>query len=200
MVDSIYAGQISTNALAGLGFSFPIFFLIISLSSGLGNGTTALTAISLGEDDKEKFHSYAYNAVIMSLLFGILLPILAFLTVRPLFELAGATGEVLEIGYDYTTTVFMGATFFALNFIFRGILYAEGKTKPYRNVLISGFFLNLILDPLFTFGWFGLPKLGVSGIAYATILSQVMGTIYLTNTLLKSESFDVKMFFEILFH
>jgi len=75
----------------------------------------------------------------------------------------------------------LGAVFMTLNFIFNSILTAQGDAKSFRNFLIAGFFLNLALDPLFIYGYGPLPGLGFAGVAWATILIQFIGTIYLMN-------------------
>lgn len=189
VVDSFYAGQLGTDALAGLALSFPIFFLIIAVSGGVGNGTSALSAIAIGKDNNKEFHQLALNAVFLALFIGIFFGLTAPLTVEPLFRLIGSSGEALRQGVSYTQTIFYGTVFFTLNFTFNGLLNSQGNTKPFRNYLVVGFFLNLILDPLFIFGWFGLPALGTRGVALATIMVQALGSVYLLYEVSKSEAF-----------
>lgn len=196
VVDSIYAGRLGTDVLAGMAISFPIFFLVLSISSGLGNGTTALSAISIGKKDKLELHFIIKNSIYLGILFGILIPLLSPFILQPLFELAGATGTVLDVGLDYTRTIMYGSIFFIMNFVLYGVLNSQGNTKPFRNYLIGGFFLNLILDPLFIFGWFGLPELGATGVALATVIVQFGGTLYLLYHVFKSAYFDKSLFRE----
>lgn len=196
VVDSFYAGQLGTNALAGLALSFPIFFLIIALSGGVGNGTSALTAIALGKRNNKEFHQLVLNATALAVVIGLVFGFAAPFTVAPLFRLIGASGEALRLGVDYTETIFYGTVFFTLNFAFNGMLSSQGNTKPFRNYLILGFFLNLILDPLFIFGWFGLPALGTVGVALATIVVQAIGSVYLAYKVTTSDAFDWAMFKE----
>ncbi|MDP2814766.1 MAG: MATE family efflux transporter [Erysipelotrichaceae bacterium] len=193
VVDSIYAGQLSTDALAGLSLSFPIFFLIIAIGSGIGNGTSTLSAIAIGKKDIQEYHQLARNSLIMALIVGVALIFLAPFIIEPLFRLTGAEGASLALGVAYTQTIFYGSLFFLLNFALNGLLASQGNTKPYRNYLIIGFFMNLILDPLLIFGWFGLPALGTVGVALATVIVQFFGTIYLAYRWTKSELFDLNM-------
>ncbi len=190
VVDSFYAGQLGTDALAGLALSFPIFFLIIAVSGGVGNGTSALSAIAIGKNNIKEYHQLALNAVFLALIIGTVFGVTAPFTVEPLFRLIGSSGEALRQGVSYTQTIFFGTVFFTLNFTFNGLLNSQGNTKPFRNYLIAGFFLNLILDPLFIFGWFGLPALGTVGVALATIVVQAMGSFYLLYEVSKSEAFE----------
>ena len=193
VVDSIYAGQLSTDALAGLSLSFPIFFLIIAIGSGIGNGTSTLSAIAIGKKDIQEYHQLARNSLLMASFVGVALIFLAPFIIEPLFKLTGAEGASLALGVAYTQTIFYGSLFFLLNFALNGLLASQGNTKPYRNYLIIGFFMNLILDPLLIFGWFGLPALGNVGGALATVIVQFFGTIYLTYRWTKSELFDLSM-------
>lgn len=190
VVDTFYAGRISTEALAGMTISFPIFFIILALSSGIGSSTTALSAIDLGNKDHKHFHQLIFNAVISGLVISAVVVIVSPWLTPWLFSLSGAVGDEKALGVAYTRTIFYGAVFFIMNSILNGILNSQGDTKSYRNFLIIGFFLNLILDPLFIFGWFGLPKLGTVGVALATVIIQGIGTVYLIIRVLKSPLFE----------
>jgi len=178
VVDTIYAGRLSTEALAGLTISFPIFFIIIALSAGLGSAVTALNSIALGKKDVKLYHQISYNSLLFGLIIGISTSILAPYFTKPLFLLLGAEGDALALGVSYTNVIFYGATFFILNSILNGLLSSQGDTKTYRNFLIIGF---------------GLPKLGVVGIALATISVQMIGTLYLLTRLSKSIYFEWKL-------
>ncbi len=189
VVDTFYAGQISTEALAGMTISFPIFFIILGLSSGIGNGTSALSAIALGSGKEKTFHDLAYNAVILGIIAVFMITLSSGFLIPWLFTLSGASGEAYRLGVAYTEVIFYGSAFFVYNSIVNGLLNAQGDTKSYRNFLIIGFILNLILDPLFIFGWFNLPKLGTLGVALATVIIQGIGSVYLSWRLLKSYYF-----------
>jgi putative MATE family efflux protein len=193
VIDSIYAGRLGTDALAGMAISFPIFFLVLSISMGLGNGTTALSAINIGKNNKPGFHGIAKNAILLGLLFGFIIPILSPLYLPFLFGLTGANIAVLTIGLDYTYTILIGSMFFIFNTIFSGLLNAEGITKPYRNFLILGFFLNLLLNPMFMYGWLFFPELGVQGVALATVVIQFVGNLYLFYHVTKSNFFELEL-------
>ncbi len=194
VVDTYFAGQLSVSALAGLTISFPIFLITIALASGVGTGSTALAAIALGKKDQLGYHQIAKNALLVSLLIAVILLIVSPFAIPWLLQVSGATGEVLNEGLAYMNVVIIGAVFQILNFTFNGLLSAQGNTKPFRNFLIIGFFLNLILDPMFIFGWFGLPRMGTAGVALATVLVQVMGTIYLGISFFKSQGYDKALF------
>lgn len=190
VVDTFYAGQLSTDALSGLTLSFPIFFIIIAVASGFGNGLSALLSNALGKKDKQLFHTYIFHALIFGIVFAILFITVIPLVIEPYFNITGAVGIAKENGIAYTNMIFMGGGFFVFNFILNAILQSQGNAKPFRNYLMLGFFLNLILDPLFIFGWFGLPEFGTVGVAIATIIVQGVGTLYLAYKVITSELFE----------
>ena len=194
VVDTYFAGQLSVSALAGLTISFPIFLITIALASGVGTGSTALAAIALGKKDQLGYHQIAKNALLVSMLIAVVLLVVSPFAIPWLLQVSGGTGEVLNEGLAYMNVVIIGAVFQILNFTFNGLLSAQGNTKPFRNFLIIGFFLNLILDPMFIFGWFGLPRMGTAGVALATVLVQVIGTIYLGISFFKSQGYDRTLF------
>lgn len=194
VVDTIYAGNIATAALAGMSLSFPIFFIIISLAAGIGTGATALISNALGEKDEKGFHSFGYNALLLGLLLSAVLTLLGQVIARPLFTMMGAQVDTMAYGLDYVRLIFAGSVFFVMNMIINAMLSSQGDTVSYRNVLVIGFFMNLVLDPLFILGWFGLPKMGTAGVALATVIVQAFGTVYLAARLVRSEHFELADF------
>ena len=114
VVDTFYAGQLSTEALSGLTISFPVFIIILSIASGLGNGLSALMSNSIGKKDLNKFHSFILNGLFISLISGFFLMILAPIIIPFLFNITGVKGESLEYGLQYTNTIFFGSLFLSL--------------------------------------------------------------------------------------
>ena len=196
VVDTIYVGQISTDALAGLTLSFPVYFILISIALGLGQGTTALTSIHLGEKRIDAYHQKVKASFFWAFIFSVFMALLAPVLIPFLFRLMGASGASLQLGIDYSVVIYAGSFFFFTNLLVSGILNAEGNTKPFRNFIIVGFFLNLILDPLFIFGWFGLPELSTVGVALGTVVVQGLGSFYLLWMLKSSSHFSYKALFK----
>ena len=196
VVDTIYVGQVSTDALAGLTLSFPVYFILISLALGLGQGTTALASINLGQKRLDKYHQKIKAAFFWALILSILMAVSSPWLIPFLFQMMGASGESFELGVRYSVIIYAGSFFFFTNLLVSGILNAEGNTKPFRNFIIIGFFLNLILDPLFIFGWFGLPELSTAGVALATVVVQALGSIYLLSRLKTSAYFTFSELFQ----
>ncbi len=179
VVDSFWAGRISTSALAALGLSFPVFLLVIATGGGLSRGSSALIANAIGSGDAARQKRYTTQCVSLGLVVSLCLTIAGLMTSDPLFRLLGASGEFLTIANSYMTPIFLGSTFFVLSNLCNAILIANGDSKTFSKVLFLGFFLNLALDPWFLYGGWGLPAMGVAGIAWATVLIQMAGSIFM---------------------
>jgi putative MATE family efflux protein len=189
VVDTYYAGQISTLAQAGLAISFPVFFIIVSVGMGIGTGTTALISNSLGRRDEESAKIYARQAIVFGLILSVLLAVIGYLTVPYLFKFMNAEGEYLRLALEYMDVILICTVTFLINGILNGILSSRGDTISFRNFLIVGSILNLGLDPLFMYGAFGIPGLGMAGIALSTVFIQAGGVVYMGYRVRQTELF-----------
>jgi putative MATE family efflux protein len=188
VVDTWYGGQLSTSALAAMSLSFPVFFLILSIGSGVATGATSLIGNAIGRKDPHEARRYLSQSLSFALLHALVLTAAGLALAPKIFILMGARGEYLAHALSYMNVIFAGCTFFMLNFVMNAILNAHGNTIAYRNFLIGGFILNLILDPWFMYGGAGFPKLGLAGIALATVLIQCLGVFYLFSQVAKTGS------------
>jgi len=179
VVDTFFAGLDSTEALAALAASFPIFFIILALGSGIGQGATALIAHAAGGGDLEKAHHTSLQSVSFGVLVSLVLTGLGLWSAPSLFRALGAEERYLALALAYMNLLLVGTVFFMLQSILNATLNAQGDTRTFRNVLIAGCLLNAVLDPWFMYGGLGLPAMGIRGIALATVLIQVGGTVYL---------------------
>ena len=188
VVDTWYGGQLSTSALAAMSLSFPVFFLILAIGSGVSTGATTLIGNAIGRKDHDEARLYLSQSLSFALLHALLLTAAGLLLAPHIFMLMGARGEYLVHALSYMNVIFAGSTFFLLNFVMNAILNSHGNTRAYRNFLMGGFVLNLILDPWFMYGGAGIPPLGLAGIALATVLIQCLGVFYLFRQLSKTGS------------
>ncbi len=186
VVDTFFAGKISPEALSALAKSFPIYFIIIAACVGVTVGGTSLIANSIGENNKEKVLRYFAHTIIYAILVSILISIIGLVFSPSLFTLMGSEGEVIILSLKYTNVIFAGSIVFIMVVALNSLLHADGDTKTYRNVLILSFFLNIILNPLFIFGYGFIPAMGISGIGIATIVAQFVGLLIIFNKIIKS--------------
>jgi len=177
IVDTFFAGKISPEALSALSKSFPIYFIIIATSIGVSVAGTSLIGNSIGENNKKNILYYFSHIVIYGLIISIVITFLGLNYSEKVFYLMGSSSEVTNLGTAYTDIIFYGSILFILVVSLNSLLHAEGDTKTYRNVLIISFFLNIILNPIFIFGFLFIPALGVKGIAVATLIAQFVAFI-----------------------
>ncbi|TLP39239.1 MATE family efflux transporter [Arcobacter arenosus] len=187
VVDTFYAGLISTQAISALSLSFMIFFTIIGLGYGFSSAITALIGNASGKSKKFLASLYAHKGIFFMQILAVALTIIGFIISPTLFKILGASGEYLETSLSYINVILTGTIFFMTNFALNAILVSRGDTKSYRNTLIFGFFANLILNPLFIYGFWFIPAMGISGIAFATVLIQVLNNIYMLKKVLETK-------------
>lgn len=188
VVDTWYGGRLSTSALAAMSLSFPVFFLILAIGSGVSSGATTMIGNALGRKDHEEARRYLSQSLSFALLHALILTAVGLALAPHIFTLMGARGEYLSHALRYMNVIFAGSTFFLLNYVMNAILNAHGNTMAYRNFLIGGFMLNLVLDPWFMYGAAGFPALGLAGVALATVVIQCFGVFYLFSQLSKTGS------------
>ncbi|MBE0492198.1 MAG: MATE family efflux transporter [Sulfurospirillum sp.] len=179
VTDTFFAGEISTQALAALSLTFSIFFMIIALAGGMSQSVTALLGNALGEKNESYAKQIVYHSGILGLILSIFLTIIG-LVLAPIFiKLLGAQDAYLQEALSYINIILYGAVFFIIVFFANAILNALGNAKVYRNFLVGGAFANILLDFWFVKGGFGVPALGVGGIALATVFIEIIGALYL---------------------
>jgi putative MATE family efflux protein len=189
VVDTWFAGMISTTAQAGMALSYPVFFIIVSVGMGIGTGTTALIANALGKRDEEPAKIFARQALVFGFFFSIILTIAGYFSVPYLFRFMNAEGEFLLMALEYMHVILLATVTFLMNGILNGILSSRGDTISFRNFLTAGAMANVFLNPMLMYGWFGFPALGLSGIALATVVIQCGGTLYLGYRVRRTELF-----------
>ena len=187
LVDTFYAGKISANALVALSKAFPISFIIISFGVGILAGTTSLIANALGEKKQSKAASYLAQSVLYSFLIYILVIFLGLYSASDILNFMGTEEINILLTLEYIQIIFIGSIFFFLQVSLNSVLNAEGDTRSYRNILIISFFLNIFLNPLFVFGFSIIPAFGVSGLAIATIICQLISLLYILTKVLKTD-------------
>ena len=178
VVDTFFAGWISTDALAALTISFPIFFIIIAFVQGLATGASALISNAIGSKDEKKTERIAAQTLSFAFISYLVVTPLGLYFNEDLFKLLGASGHYLEMATSYMNIIFLGSFFLMMLYAANSILISQGNSRVLKNFLIGGFFLNAALNPWFLFGGFGVPAMGIRGIALATVVTMFLGCVY----------------------
>lgn len=187
MVDRIYIGhipEVGTNALTGVGVTLPIITIISAFSALSGAGGAPLAAIALGKNDREKAERIMGNVVTMLLFFSIILVVGLYIFKVPLLYAFGASDATCPYGDAYLSIYLIGTLFVQITLGLNMFITAQGRSKTAMCTVLIGAVLNIILDPIFIFGF----RLGVRGAALATILSQLVSCIWVLKFLTSVQS------------
>ena len=179
LVDTWFAGKISAEAISAIAKSFPIYFTIIAVGVGIGAATNAMIGNSIGEKKERVASMYIAQSLIFALVISLLVTIFGLNASNFLLGVMGSDTAGIELTRKYLDIIFYGTFIVLIQISLNGTLNAQGDTKSYRNVLIFSFFLNIFLNPLFIWGYGIVPAFGIAGLAIATVISQLIGTIYL---------------------
>ena len=172
VVDSIYVSRISESAVTSLSLSFPVQNLLIGFATGIGVGVNSLLSKSLGENNPEQANLTAGNGF---LLVGIVFAMVAAFGIffsRPFFEMQSTVPETVEGGTAYLAIVTIASLGVFVEILCERLLQASGRSFYSMITQATGAILNIVLDPILIFGWFGLPAMGIAGAAIATVIGQ----------------------------
>jgi len=184
VTDTFFAGRLSTDALAALSLSFPMFFLVLGPGIGIQTGATALISNAIGAGEERRAVRYSVQAVTLAVMVTAVITVAMHLVLPALYRFFGAEGEVLAGGLRYMRVIASGGIVIVLSQVLNAGLVARGDTKAYRNVLVVAAILNVGLDPLLMFGLTiagrqVIPRLLEGGTAVATVALQGLGAAYL---------------------
>ena len=172
VVDSIYVSRISESAVTALGLAFPVQNLLIGCATGVGVGVNSLLSKSLGERNHERANRSAGNGILLSVLFAAAFLIFGLFFAKPFFATQSTVTETVEGGSIYLAIVTIGSIGIFVEILYERLLQASGNAFLSMITQTTGAVLNIILDPILIFGWFGLPEMGIAGAALATVIGQ----------------------------
>ena len=181
LTDNWFAGKVSDDALVGLSISSIVFYLFIGLLAGLQNGTSVMVSTEVGLKQPHQLKKIIKNTLGIGILFSFIIIALGVIFAKDAIAWLSAEEIVTTLAWDYINILILGNIAFSLSSVAAGALMALGDTTSNRNALIVGFFANLALNPLLTFGL----NMGVSGLAWATLIIKVASALYLLIVLCK---------------
>jgi len=179
LVDTWFAGRISAEAIGAIAKSFPIYFVIIAVGVGIGAATNASIGNLLGAKKTNQASLLVAQSIVFAIIISIIVTLFGLNASNFLLSVMGSDPQSIILTREYLDIIFYGTFIVMIQISLNGTLNAQGDTKSYRNVLIFSFFLNIILNPIFIWGYGFIPAFGIAGLAIATVISQLIGTIYL---------------------
>lgn len=180
IVDSAFVSNMKDGgeaALNALTLAFPVQVLMIAVSIGTGVGTNALLSKSLGRGDSELAAKVAGNSKFLAVIIYIACLLFGLFGVRAYITSQTENAQITEMAVSYLRiccTISMGIVAFS---VFEKLLQATGLSLYSTIAQIAGAVVNIILDPIMIYGLLGVPKMGVSGAAYATVIGQIVSAV-----------------------
>lgn len=187
LVDTYFVGRLGTDALAAMSFTFPVIMVINSIALGLGLGTTSVISRMIGTKNRSIVKRITTDTLILGILIASIFIIIGFLTMKPLFTVLGAKGNVFELVISYMSIWYLGAGFVFIPMIGNSAIRGTGDTKTPSIIMLIAISINTLLDPLLIFGFGFIPALGIKGAAIATISSRFFTMIAAFFVLIKRE-------------
>jgi putative MATE family efflux protein len=172
LVDTYFVGQLGTDQLAAMSFTFPVVMVFGSLAIGLGIGASSVIARAIGYGDRDKVKHLTTNSLTLSVLIVGIFVVFGLLTIDPLFQLLGAPPQLFPFIHEYMEIWYLGIIFLVIPMVGNSAIRAAGDTKIPSLIMTFAALVNIGLDPLLIFGWGEIPALGLKGAALATVISR----------------------------
>lgn len=192
VVDSIYVGRLSTDALSALSLAFPLQMILIAIAVGTGTGTSSLISRLLGQGNKKRASNAAEHVLLLSLVYGLIVGLIGFFFSEDLIRLFTNNEVLIDLGTKYIRIILIGSIFLFIPMLSNNILRGEGNTFVPMVSMLIGSIINIILDPFLIFGIGFFPRMGVEGAALATIISRAISGSYIVYMVLTNDK-DIRI-------
>jgi len=180
-IDAWFLGRVGDRALAAYSFGFPILMIVTSVAIGLGAGTSSVVARAIGAEDQRRAKRLVTDSLILSFLITAVVSAIGVVTIEPLFRLLGAPNDMIPMIRSFMLILYGGVPFVVVGMVGMSSMRATGDTRLPSKLMIAGAILNVILDPIFIFGFGPVPAMGLNGAATAGLLARgviFIGTLY----------------------
>jgi putative MATE family efflux protein len=187
IIDRVFIGHIEgigALAMAGVGVTMPLMFIILAFGMLIGIGTATRISIKLGEHDKEGAEKHLGNAFTLIIIISIFLTIFGLLFANPLLKMFGASENIIGYGEQFIQVIFIGCIFNLISFSLNHSIRSDGSPKIAMASMLISAIINIILDPIFIFGL----NLGVRGGALGTVVAQIVSSIWIIYYFTKGSS------------
>jgi len=202
LADTYFVAQLGTPELAAMSFTFPVNFIVGAIAMGIGTGVSSICSRLFGKNEMGEIQRVGTHAILLAAILGISVTILGLLTIDPLFTLLGADETTLPLIDRYMSIYYFGGMFLVIPMIGNSVLRASGDAKTPAKIMSAAAIMNIVLDPILIFGWFGAPRLELEGAAIATVIANVgtaltsVGIVVFRDHLIRFKSKDFSRIFE----
>ncbi len=174
LVDTYFVSRLGTDALAAMGYTFPLVMAVVALAMGVGVGTASVVSRAIGSGDLHRVQRLTVDALLLGLLMAAALVAAGLLFVHPLLRAMGGRGDTLALAEQYMTLWLPGVLFVIFPMVGNNVIRATGDTLTPSLIMTVGLGVNTVLDPLLIFGLGPVPAMGIRGAALATVISRAM--------------------------
>jgi putative MATE family efflux protein len=194
LVDVFYVSQLDPNAVATVGLTESVITLVYAVAIGMSTAPMAMIARYIGEGDHSAASKVVMQAIYLATCFAVLIGIPGYLYADRILAMMGGDDTLIASGVGYTQIMFASNIFIMLLFLLNGIFRGAGDAHLAMRALWLANGINIILDPLFIFGWGPIPAMGVQGAAVATTIGRGLGVAFQLYLLLSGASV-VRLYF-----
>lgn len=178
IVDIFYVSKVSVNAVATIGLTESVITLVYAVAIGLSMAATAIVARRIGEKDKEGASQAAVQVIFLGVIISVLISIIGILYPKEILQLMGGEPQLIAEGYGYTQILLGGNVTIMLLFLINAIYRGAGDASIAMWALVLSNGLNIILDPMFIFGFGPIPAYSVEGAAIATTIGRGIAVLF----------------------
>jgi MATE family, multidrug efflux pump len=171
-IDTFFVARLGTEHLAAISFTFPVVLFIGAIAMGLGTAVASVVSRAIGENNTYRVKRYTTDGLILSFIIVSFFSLIGLRTIPQVFTLLGAKDNILKLVAQYMNIWYLGMFFLVIPMVGNNAIRASGDTKIPAITMMASAGLNLILDPLFIFGLWGFPRLGLKGAAIATVIAR----------------------------
>lgn len=189
VVDIFFVSKLnSSDAVAAVGYTESVLSILYSLAMGLGMGATAIVARRIGENDRAGASVAAVQAIYLAIGMSFVISTIGVIFYKDILQLMGASQAVLDSSSSYALWMFGGNYTVTLLFLINAVFRGAGNAAIAMRSLMLANIINMVLDPIFIFGWGPVPAMGVEGAAIATNIGRGIGVVYQLYFLLNGKS------------
>lgn len=177
LIDTYFISLIGAKELAAVSYTFPISFVLLNVSMGIGIGTTTCLSTRFGSGQTSEANIIGKHAVLLAFIVAVSLSALGVATIEPIFKAQGASDATIPLIDDYMRIWYLGIPLLFLPMVGNAAIRATGDTLTPSLIMMMAGFVNGLLDPLLIFGFGPFPAMGIQGAAIATVLSWFLASV-----------------------